>query len=278
VPKLAVDDIEISYHLDDFTDPWTENDVVLMHHGYCRNSRFWNAWVPALARSYKTLRFDVRGCGESSVPPEGCVWSAQQLARDALGVIDGLGIQRVTWIGESSGGIIGIVFAASYPDRVNSLVLCDTPFKLGGSKLASDYSMGQEDTPAAIEKLGFKEWCTRTMGHRIDKTKAPPELEQWYLSEMAKTPQHVAKALIRVFDEADISPLLAKIEAPTLVLSGARSPIAGPDQQRLMKEHLPSAHFQIFEDIGHGSFLLVPDRCTAAVLEFLGQSLDACLP
>jgi pimeloyl-ACP methyl ester carboxylesterase len=266
--KVALGELELKYYLDDFTDPWVPSDTMLMHHGYCRNSKFWNAWVPSLARKYRVLRFDVRGCGESSVPQEGYVWSAEQLARDALGLVDALKIQKVHWIGESSGGVIGIVFASTYPERIKSLVICDTPTKFG-NQLLSNYGGGLEDPAAGIDKLGFKEWCNQTMGLRIDKAKADQRLVNWYASEMAKTPQHVAKALFRVFGQGDVSSLLRKIKAPTLVLAGAKSPIAGPDQQRIIKENLANAQFEIFEGVGHGVHLLMPDRCTTAVLKFL---------
>ena len=203
MPKMKIGDGEFNYFLDNFTDPWLQSDVIFMHHGYCRNSRFWNSWIPSLARMYKILRFDVRGCGESSIPSERFPWSAEQLAQDALGLLDGLKIQRVHWVGESSGGVVGVVFAASYPDRVKSLVVCDSPANFG-DRLLSNYAGDREDPAAGIEKLGFREWCIQTMGLRIDKSKADPRLVDWYASEMAKTPEHVAKALFRVFGAADI--------------------------------------------------------------------------
>lgn len=267
MPKIKTGDIEIHYCLDDFTDPWLPSEVILLHHGYCRNIRFWNSWVPSLARRYRVLRFDVRGCGQTSIPPEGYAWSAEQLARDALGLLDALKIQKVHWVGESSGGVVGILFASSYPDRVRSLVVCDTPTRFG-DRLLSNYAGDREDPAAGIEKLGFKKWCLQTMGLRIDKSKADPRLVDWYASEMAKTPAHVAKGLFPIFAQGDVSPLLRKIKAPTLVLAGAQSPIAGPDQRQLIKENLPSAQFEIFEGIGHGVHLIIPDRCTAAVLKF----------
>jgi len=270
MPRVSVGDVEIHYCLDDFTEPWKESGVILMHHGYCRNSKFWNPWVPKLAGKCKVLRFDVRGCGESSIPPEGYSWSVEQLAKDALGLIDKLGIQKVHWVGEASGGIMGILFTASYPDRVSSLVICDTPLKFGSQQF-SDYSMGQEDPGAALQKMGFKEWCAKTMGHRIDRSKADPKLVQWVESEMLKTPEHVAKSLIRIFARADVSPLLPKIKIPTLVLASSKRTSDWLSHLRVMKEHLPHAHFEVFDDVGPGLHLVIPDRCTSAVLKFLGK-------
>jgi pimeloyl-ACP methyl ester carboxylesterase len=200
--------------------------------------------------------------------PEAYSWSVEQLAKDTLGLMDKLGIQKVHWIGEASGGIMGILFAASYPDRVSSLILCDTPLKFG-DKQFSDLSLGQEDPGAAVEKLGFKEWCVQTIGQRIDKSKADPKLVQWVASEMIKTPEHVAKALIRIFAKVDVSPLLSKIKVPILVLASSKRSSDWLNHLRVMKEHWPRAHFEVFDDVGPGLHLLIPDRCTNAVLKFL---------
>ena len=52
MPKIKLEDVEINYYLDDFRDPWSEKKppVVLMHHGFARNAKFWTSWVPTLAR------------------------------------------------------------------------------------------------------------------------------------------------------------------------------------------------------------------------------------
>jgi len=61
-------------------------------------------WVPLLAADYRVLWFDARGCGETTKPPPGSRMSFSQLAGDAVGLMDKLGIERVHWVGESSGG------------------------------------------------------------------------------------------------------------------------------------------------------------------------------
>ena len=70
--KLRLDDgTELFYTVDDFTDPWTEPQTVLMHHGMAKNHRMWFGWVPTIARHYRVIRFDMRGMGQSGVPDPG---------------------------------------------------------------------------------------------------------------------------------------------------------------------------------------------------------------
>jgi len=66
MPKLRVaPDLEMFYLMDDFTDPWTKPETVLMLHGLCESTASWYAWVPTLARQFKVVRADMRGFGPS---------------------------------------------------------------------------------------------------------------------------------------------------------------------------------------------------------------------
>lgn len=81
--KMRVDDgAELFYTIDDFTDPWSQPETVVLHHGMAKNHRLWYASVPVLAQHYRVVRFDMRGMGQSSVPEAGYPWS---LARRCWG-------------------------------------------------------------------------------------------------------------------------------------------------------------------------------------------------
>ncbi len=269
------DGVEINYRLDDFMDPWIEEkdkDTILMHHGFARSMKWWIQWVPALSRKYRVLRYDCRGCGESSMPPEGSEWSAGRFIKDALGLIDQLGIQKVHWVGFESGGLMGILFAITYPNRIKSLILPNTPTSLPREtlpKAMQTYAQDYSDPAAAIEKLGFREWLKRSFSNRMDLSKADPKMLEWHINEHSKTPQKVAVSIMRFVQVADVSKRLSEVKVPTLLLAGDRSPICPLDQQRFMQQNIPSAKLVVFEGIGQGIHLLMPDRCTEEMLKFL---------
>lgn len=266
-----VGDLDIHYELADYTDPWrTGAETVLLYHGYARNQSFWQSWVPLLARDYRVLRFDARGCGDTTKPAPGALYTLEQLAGDALGLMDQLGIDRVHWVGESSGGIVGLVTAFTHPDRLASLTLCNTPFQIPGA-VVDTYAVGEKDQAAAIEKYGVGGWCHQTLPYRLDVSKAPPEMGDWYCAEMDKTPKHVAIALHEVFASADFWPKLSQVNVPTLILAGENSPIARPEQMKHMRERLPSAHLVVFDGYGHGINLLAPERCVDEMRAFLAR-------
>src|SRR5207245_10151500 len=81
------DGAELFYTIDDFTDPWTQSETVVLHHGMAKNHKLWYAWVPILAQHYRVVRFDMRGMGQSSIPDPGYPWYLEHFANDLLGLL-----------------------------------------------------------------------------------------------------------------------------------------------------------------------------------------------
>ena len=83
------------------------------------------AWEPQAASARRPLprvvRYDRRGHGASEVPPG--PYSLDDLGRDALGLLDELGLERASWCGLSLGGLVGMWLAAEAPERIDRLVL-----------------------------------------------------------------------------------------------------------------------------------------------------------
>jgi pimeloyl-ACP methyl ester carboxylesterase len=265
-----VGDIDIRYELIDYTPPWrkTPPATVLLHHGYARNMLFWQPLVPLLAERFRVLRFDARGCGETTQTPPGPAYVLAQFAKDAVGLLDQLGIERVHWVGESSGGILGLVTALDHPARLHTLTLCDTPFKRS-AHIATTYTVGETDRAAAFEKYGVGGWCRKTLSYRLDTTRASPELCEWYIAQMDRVPIPIAVALERMIGAGDMWPRLPEIKTPTLILAGEKSPIATDAMMREMRERMPAAKRVTLRGYGHGVNLLAPQECAREISAFI---------
>jgi len=172
----------------------------------------------------------------------------------------------VHWVGESSGGIIGLSLAAAHPERIASLVLCNTPTRIP-DEIRGIYALGGDSTAAAIRAHGTGEWCRRTLGYRLDLEHASPQLQEWVVAEMDKTRPEIAAALHECFESIDLRPLLPAINAPVLLLSGDQSRIAS-EQQKILAESLPQGRLELLAGYGHGVNLLQPERCARTALEF----------
>ena len=265
MPKIRADDgVEIHYHVDDFRDPWISDppETILMSHGFARSMKWWTQWVPTLSRKYRVVRYDVRGCGQSSVPPEGSTWTPERMAGDPLNLIDHLGIDKVHWVGFESGGVWGMVFASIFPQRISSLTVINTPLFTGETR--GDRTISNE-----IEERGLREFLIKTNTQRFDPALTDPNLEEWHLSEQSKTPNHVAASISSIVADADLTPILPAIKAPTLIMVGDRAPGRPLESQSAMQQRIPDASLVVFPKVGAGIHLLMPDRCVAEVLKFL---------
>ena len=129
MPKARITpDIEIHYEVDDYTDPWTKPEVVLMMHGNLECGASWYAWVPALARHFKIVRPDMRGYGQSTPPvPADYPWTIDVPIDDFIKLMDQLGIDKFHLIAAKIGGFIARRFAARFPAMVGTLTVVGTP-------------------------------------------------------------------------------------------------------------------------------------------------------
>src|SRR5579863_8293578 len=125
----------IRLHYLDFGNPAAPSLFCI--HGLSGNAHNFDALAPHLAAAYHVMSLDVRGRGDSAWGPAGD-YNAAVYARDLAAVLDSLKIDRVTLIGTSMGGMISMLFAGGYPDRVERLVLND---------------VGHEADPAGINRI-----------------------------------------------------------------------------------------------------------------------------
>jgi pimeloyl-ACP methyl ester carboxylesterase len=115
MPKLKINGIDLHY-----ITVGKGSDVVMVH-GFLGNLAVWHLQiVPQLRNFYSITTMDLRGHGYSQVTPSG--YTAAEMANDLKGLLDALGIQRVSLVGHSYGADVCLYFALLYPERVQKLV------------------------------------------------------------------------------------------------------------------------------------------------------------
>jgi 3-oxoadipate enol-lactonase len=267
MPRVALPEgVSVHCTTDDFLWPWNASISVVMMHGFARNALFWNRWVPAIAETHRVYRPDLLGCGLSDQPPAGYHYTPETIAAQILRVLDALALPCVHWIGESSGGLIGLLLAAAHPDRFASLVLCNTPSRIP-DRIKRIYALDRADASDAMRVHGVGEWCRRTLGYRLDVDRADAALQDWVIRQMNRTPAEVAAAMHECFEHVDTVGILPSIRAPVLLLGGDKSEISSA-QQQTFAETLPNGRVETFAGYGHGVNLLQPERCARTALEF----------
>ena len=176
--------------------------------------------TPVLARHFRVVDYDLVGTGKSTPTPPG--YALQDWTDDLRDLMDLLEIPRANLHGTSTGGLIGMQFAAQHPERVMKMVLVgvvaryDTALRLN-RKLAKALAanVGME----AVAELTAQAVLTRDF---LDSPEAAPLLDQMR-STFGEIPPDAYIATVEATENADLGPDLPRITAPTLVINGEYS-------------------------------------------------------
>ena len=265
-------------------DVWYEEQgsghPLLMIMGLATDSTAWAFQLPEFARHYRAIAFDNRGVGRSSKPAG--PYSIHQMADDAKGLLDVLGVPRAHVLGVSMGGMIAQELALRHPERVSALVLaCTYPEPDATVEERRSFMVGQ---------LGGQ---VRTDGEiSIDVANLNPLLfmqqmlptvfnPEFIAAELPKLMQVFAGALQHGFSmEAILGQVSAvlghratdrlhRIGVPTLVLTGDADRLVDPSNSDVLAREIPGAKLVKIPGGSHGFNFETPEVFNAAVLDFL---------
>jgi len=122
MPKVKVNDLEMFYVESGQGEP-----LVLIH-GLGGDHKEWIMQVPVFSRKFRVIALDLRGHGESQKVGE--EYSLPMFAKDVVGLLDKLKIDKAYFCGVSMGGAVALQIALNYPERVKKLVLVDTAARI----------------------------------------------------------------------------------------------------------------------------------------------------
>jgi 3-oxoadipate enol-lactonase len=204
----------------------------------------WAPQVPVLGARSRLIRYDARGHGLSPVPPGR--YGLADLGRDALALLDRLGIASADVCGLSLGGMTAMWLAANAPERVNRLVLCCTTALFGPpAQWAQRAATVLEHGTAAVADAVVSRWVTPRFA-----AAHPDEVAR--LREMvAATPAVGYAGACAAIEEMDLRADLSRISARTLVIAGADDPATPPEHGAAIAHAVPDARFAVLENAAH---------------------------
>src|SRR5260221_9112657 len=91
----GADGLSLHCAVDDYLWRWDRPTPVVMMHGFARNARFWDRWVPAIADTRRVYRPELLGCGESDAPPADYRYTPEAIAEQVIAALDALSLERV---------------------------------------------------------------------------------------------------------------------------------------------------------------------------------------
>jgi 3-oxoadipate enol-lactonase len=258
-------DLDLHYEVDDFTDPWTSPETILLLHGNAESGAAWYAWVPQLARRYRVVRPDMRGFGRSSAMPRDFPWTLDVIISDYIALMDALGIERFHLVAAKIGGTIARAFAARCRDRVHTLTVIGTPPPL---------RVGAEDRIPAwtreFETLGVGHWAERSMKGRLGDN-FPPEGAKWWTQFMGRTAVSTQIGFIATIACADIRADVPRIACPTLVITTEQSGLASVEETRAWQRTIPDSELLVLPGNSYHVAASDPDLCAQAALGFVAK-------
>ena len=234
----------------------------------------WEWMIGELGNEYHCLAPDIIGFGDSThpdPPPQGIRAFTELRVATIVALLDRLGIERVTLVGNSMGGIIALALVTAHPDRVQRMVLMGSggaPVGLTDELLRLILFYEQPTAAAMAELMTCFVYDPAFFGGELDQIAAArmarasrPDVERSHRATFAPG------------DPLGFPPeVLATITQPVLVVHGADDRIVPVAAGEYFAEHLPDVRFEVFEETGHWLQLERPQRFADGLRSFLKET------
>jgi 3-oxoadipate enol-lactonase len=255
---MKIEAVAVHYRVDGTAD----RRPLLMINSLGADLRMWDPQVPVLAARRRVIRYDARGHGLSPVPDGR--YALADLGRDALALLDRLGIASADVCGLSLGGMTAMWLAANAPERVDRLILCCTSALFGPPEMwAERAATVRAHGTGAIADAGVARWVTPAF------VAAQPETTKLLRDMIAATPAAGYAGACAAIEDMDLRPDLGRIGAPTLVIAGADDPATPPAHGAAITEGIAGARFEVLSDAAHLATYQQADTANRLILEAL---------
>lgn len=245
--------------------------ALVLLHGFGGSLHGWEAWAQALSADYRVIRYDQPGAGLSAPDPTGD-YSDERALQVLAALMDKLGLARATIVGHSMGGRMAWRFAAAQPQRVDKLVLVAPD---GFASPGFEYGKAPEAGP-----------MVQAMRYTLPKPLVGMSLKPAYADPSVMTDELLTRyhqlllapgtrdAMIRRTEQLVLvppPPILATIQAPTLLLWGAQDAMIPATNAADYLRAMPNARLVTLPGVGHLPQEEAPQASVAALQAFLRQ-------
>jgi 3-oxoadipate enol-lactonase len=216
----------------------------------------WEPQLERFAQDFRVLRYEHRGHGDSGAPPG--PYAMEELARDALDLLDELGLERVSWCGLSLGGMVGMWLGAHAAERLDGLVLACTSARVPAPGAYAERA-------ALVRERGIEPVADAVVA-RWFAPDAPPELRARFREILVSTDPEGYAGCCEALAGWDFRAELPGVAVPTLVVAGALDEATPAGDTDLLAERIPAARRVVLDGAAHLANLERPDAFTEAVL------------
>jgi pimeloyl-ACP methyl ester carboxylesterase len=241
---------------------------VIFIHGFPFSHKMWDAQVAALSPAYRTIAYDVRGLGESSLGDG--QYTIEGDVDDLLAVMDHFGIAKAVIAGHSMGGYITLRALERNPERFLGAILCNTRSEADGNETR----IMRARTMAAVKSRGsswFAEDFIRKVFAESSFTRVPEAVEHIRVTIARTAPLAIAGTLLALASRTDTTGMLGHITVPALIIVGADDATTPPEASRAMHAKIPGSELQVIPLAAHMCPLENAEEVNRVMLAFLSK-------
>jgi 3-oxoadipate enol-lactonase len=240
-----------------------------MIQGLGASKNAWNLQRIAMATRFRIISFDNRGAGRSDKPTE--PFTLEQMADDALAVLDAAGIETAHIVGASMGGVISQIVAVKSPHRVRSLTLVCTACRNHPWRQELLQSWAKTAADKGMIEVG-KEAAQWVMSPRSFRRLVPAFT--WMGPLAALRPRHSFVSQIDAIlnTREDLVDQLSTITAPTMVIVGNQDILTPRGDSEEIAERIPNAELVVISGAAHGLMMEHSSTFNRILIEFLQRT------
>lgn len=235
--------------------------VLMLSNSLSSNLSMWAPQMPAFTRKYRVLRYDQRGHGQTDVSPR--PFTVDDLADDAVGILDALGIASAHVCGVSMGGMTAMSLLRRHRARIGRAVLANTAAKMGppalwNQRIAAVRAGGM----AAVADATVARWLTPAFREQT------PDTVEAIRDMILSTPAEGYAACCAAIRDMDQREAIRGIDASVLVIIGAHDPATTPQAGAIVAANIRGAR-SLTLDGAHLTNIELPAAFAQAVLDHL---------
>ena len=259
-----------------------EGPAILMIHGSRSSLRTWDRVAPEFLDRYRVIRYDLPPNGLSGPVSDEAV-NRMEPADLAAGLLDHVGAGQVTCVGVSSGGTTCMYLAATYPNRVNRLIMSNSP----SDPVTTDHVNHPPEFKAALEEFvetGFE--SENFINLFLDFYNGDPQRiseqtrrEYFDFNRRVKEPNPIAMIGL-VADHEKTRKAMASVRAPALLIWGGRDALLIPAAAGTLASYLENTQVStvFMPDVGHYPPLESPIRFAKIVAAYIEGATPNATP
>lgn len=246
-----------------------QGPAVLFCHGAGSNAATWWQQLPAFGARHTCITIDIRCFGRSAAPVD--EFSLDSFLADVLAILDREEVQRVTHVGQSLGGFIGLKLALTHPERVAAFAACDSSLALDHPVLLDAIAKRQITHQAvSIEQRSLGRWFLENCP---EKASLYAQINHFNPSAYSISAKEWGGALAALLQPTRLIPMgaLRDVGCPTLLLVGSEDPIVPVSVMEEVQTLVRDSELVVVQDAGHSAYFEKPQEFNSIVLDFIAR-------